>query len=785
MPLASTEFEDARRQLDRVLASPGFLRNERMSRFLRFLAERHLEGNDNHLKESVIAVEVFGRKSDHDPSHDSIVRTEAGRLRARLAEYYVAEGKDDPVVIDLPKGGYTPVFRYREPEQLAPPPPRNTRRRIWPIAAAAGLTVAAGALIWLQVRHRSEPITIAVLPLENLSHDPASDYFADGLTDELIRNLSLIEGLSTRSRTSSFAFKGKPRNVREVGKELETDYVVEGSVLRIGKQLRVDAQLVRVRDDFPLWSGRYDRALTDIFAVQDEISRGIVNSLRLKLGRGRRRYETSAEAYDLYLQARASGIQQGLSGEIQSVSRFEAAIAKDPSFAPAYAGLAAAHATRSAIEEFNTADELAEMQAAAEKALELDPLLAEAHGALGMVYARQAQWQRSEKSFRRALELDPNDSVIYGNFALDLLLPLGRIQEAVRQLRIAVKNDPFALRLRFILANALMAAGRFDEAAGHCMALPADYPGRSEWLGRARLGQGRIQEAIQILEDTLKHRAKTDLSIRGYLGYAYGRAGRRDEAERLAEGAEPYSQALVFAGMGDKKHTLDVLERMANVGPVRLGRILNYPEFALVRGDPRVKALRREVGLPEEGAAAHFTQITRLVSRTGVPPAVSDIWFPPAPALAGIWILTCQTPEIAPVAGKTETNVAPFAVTTGAEVTPEPLRNNVTAEPAEAGFRQVLTEPSGLRASGNSPLTDAELSLVQAASAGKGVAVLRNAVGLLATIGSVSESEIFDSAEANSDVRLCLAGNSKGRLEVDLFPADVKQRARDAIDSRR
>jgi tetratricopeptide (TPR) repeat protein len=192
--------------------------------------------------------------------------------------------------------------------------------------------------------------------------------------------------------------------------------IVEGSVLRIGQQLRIDAQLVRVRDDFPLWSGRYDRGLTDVFIIQDEISRGIVNSLRLKLGGGRRRYETSTEAYDLYLQARTLGIQQGLSGDIQSVAKFEEAIAQDPSFAPAYAGLAGARVARSGTDRFDLADELSKMQAAAGKALELDPLLAEAHGALGMVYARQAQWERSERSFRHALELDRNDSVILREF---------------------------------------------------------------------------------------------------------------------------------------------------------------------------------------------------------------------------------------------------------------------------------------------------------------------------------------------------------------------------------
>src|SRR5262249_17295214 len=132
-------------------------------------------------------------------------------------------------------------------------------------------------------------------------------YFADGLTHEIIHNLSIIDGLAVRSQTSSFAFKGKPQNVRESGRQLGADYILEGSILRVGQQLRINAQLVRVRDDFPLWSGRYDRELTDIFAIQDEIAHGIVNSLRLKLGGGRRRYETSAEAYDLYLRARALG----------------------------------------------------------------------------------------------------------------------------------------------------------------------------------------------------------------------------------------------------------------------------------------------------------------------------------------------------------------------------------------------------------------------------------------------------------------------------------------------
>ena len=591
------EAQAARRQLDKILASAGFVRNERLSRFLRFVVERHLEGRDQELKESLIAIEVFGRLPGYDSKQDPIVRTEASRLRARLSEYYLADGKGDSIIIDLPKGGYVPVLRQAVAE--GSPAPRRRLARALPIAAAAACVLVALIALGGWWFHKNVPIPIAVLPLNNLSEDSAHDYFADGLTGEIIRNLLIIDGLAVRSQTSSFAFKGKPQNMRAAGKQLQADYIVEGSVQRAGQQLRITVQLIRVSDDFPLWSGRYDRELTDVFAIQDEISRGIVNSLRLKLGGGRRRYETSAEAYDLYLQARALAIQRGLDGENRSVAPFEAAIARDPSFAPAYAGLAAAHVARSGQAGFDLADEMAKMQTAAERAIQLDPLLGEAHGAMGIVYAREAQWAQSEKSFRHALELAPNDSVIYDNFALTLLMPLGRIQEAVQLLRKAEKNDPVAPRLHDILANALIAAGRYDEAAEQCMKLPADFPARSTWLARARLGQGRVQEAIQILVDRIEQGANGP-DIKGFLGYAYGRAGRRDEAEKLAAADQrPYAQALTFAGLGDKQRTLDALERMAILGPVRLGRDLTYPEFDLVRGDARLKALRKKLGLPE------------------------------------------------------------------------------------------------------------------------------------------------------------------------------------------
>jgi TolB-like protein len=282
------------------------------------------------------------------------------------------------------------------------------------LAAFASASLLPAAIGLWQFANQSTPIRIAVLPLENTGHDPADEYLADGLTEELIRNLSIIDGLAVRSRTSSFDMKGKQRSIREAGHQLQADYILEGAVLRAGQRLRIDVQLVRVHDDFPLWSGKFDRELTDVFAIQDEISVGIVNNLRLKLGGGRRRYETSVEAYDLYLRARAQADQRNRVSAIQAAGIYHQVIAKDPSFAPAYAGLASAYAASSAQGFLDDhADELTGMRAAAEKAIQLDPLLAEAHDALGMAYARDGQWAQSEKSFRRAIELDPNNSQTY------------------------------------------------------------------------------------------------------------------------------------------------------------------------------------------------------------------------------------------------------------------------------------------------------------------------------------------------------------------------------------
>ena len=449
MPLLDLDAQAARRHLQKILESPGFSRNQRLSGFLQFVVEGHLEGKDHELKESVIANEVFGRRPDFDSKLDPVVRTEAARLRSRLSEYYMNEGKADALVIELPKGGYVPRFREVEADDQATAPvsqetPPRLSTRFWVVLGLAAFVVGLTTAGWWWIRHRSAPIAIAVLPLENTGRDPANDYFADGLTDELIRNLSIIDGLAVRSRTSSFGMKGKPRNIRDAGQQLQAAYILEGSVLRAGQQFRINVQLVRVRDDFPLWSGTYERELTDIFAIQNDIAVAIVNNLRLKLGHGRRRYETSVEAYDLYLRARAQPNQRDREPALKAAGYYQQVIAKDPSFAPAYAGLASAYAAISSQGFSDHGDESMQMRTAAEKAIQLDPLLSEAHQALATVYARDREWARSEESFRRAIALDPSNSLTYSDLTLGLLLPLGRIEDGVHEMQLAEKTDPLS-----------------------------------------------------------------------------------------------------------------------------------------------------------------------------------------------------------------------------------------------------------------------------------------------------------------------------------------------------
>jgi TolB-like protein len=448
-----------------------------------------------------------------------------------------------------------------------------------------------------------DPPAIAVLPFENLSANSEGDLIVAGLTHELIRQLGLIDGLEVRSSTSAFAL-GSRHDLAETGRQLNVNLVLEGSVLGSGPTWRVNVQLARVDGDVvtPLMSRTFDEA-TGMFAVLDEISLAVVNRLRLTLGRGQRRYDLDAETSDLYLKARALAERRGTPNASEAAALFERVIARDPTFAPAYAGLADAYAFMSTdlpdVGGLPPDRALALMRPAAERAIALDPLLADAHAATGIVHSREFDWPAAEASFRRAIELNPNLTHAYTSFSVTTLKPLGRFDEAETLLREALRRDPLSLTVLRDLADVRLEAGRYDEAIRDLRAILAvdgDLPYVSLFLARALTFAGRVDEAMPIWDTS------DLLGWQHWKAYAYVRAGRRAEVEAMIErNRNPYWLTMIHAALGNTDLAIEALEQAADQVPQRVVWLLNYPEMAPLRKDARFQAIRARFHLPCDG----------------------------------------------------------------------------------------------------------------------------------------------------------------------------------------
>ena len=481
---------------------------------------------------------------------------------------------------------------------------------------SAGLVTAALAIAALVISGysargpaSSDRPQIAVLPLANLSSGPDGESFADGLTDEIIHNLGSVRGLDVRSRTSSFAFKGERRRIADVGRQLGVNYVLDGSVARAGGRLRINAQLVKVDGEVSLWSERFDRELTvpDILTVQDDISRAIVNSLRLALNRGQRRYDTSLETYELYLRARALAERQGDVDPLQATKLFEKVIASDPTYAPAYAGLVLVYVYLSMMPyqavTFEKAHPL--MRKAATEAVRLDPMLADAQAAMGWVYAREFRWAEAEHAFRRAIALSPGLMFSYTSFAFSTLQPLGRLAEAEQLLHEAAERDPFDNNVQVALAHVFLQAGRSADAIAvleRLRRLDSSLPKVDNLLGRALVLAGRFEESLPLLERRRERLLDPAGAPHPWVAFAYVKLGRRGEAERLARTYDrlPFRRAIINAALGERDRMYDGLQEMVEREPQRLVLLLRSSELAPYRGEERFKQLLQRVNLEPE-----------------------------------------------------------------------------------------------------------------------------------------------------------------------------------------
>jgi TolB-like protein len=485
-----------------------------------------------------------------------------------------------------------------------------SRRRMIVVLAGAGALIATGTACWnFGLRERVSPAlvalgvfaktpTIAVLPFSDGGSEPGHGGFIDGLTSAVIRDLVNIDGLLAIAPESSFYFKDRPRDLRVVAEQLHADFVVEATVQRIGPRLRLDARLVRLADQVVVWSESYDRTLNDVFAIQDEISLAIVNKLRLTLGRGQRRYQANVQAYDLYLRALAviPGRGEGRGWDV-AMKLFEQVIELDRTFAPAYAGLAFVHQPMA----WNlTTAGWEGMRPAAERALDLDPLLPEAHAAMGLTYAYERDWDHATRAFERALELGPNLTRVHTSYS-DALVLMGQPERALELLEQAIVMDPLALPVRRDLAFAQFLNGRFDDAiAAMRKVFEADPDFMSDLIAaRALMSAGRPQEAIALWKSR-----PVNAGWERWLARAYFMIGDQTNVDRLLaeQSQNPFHQAIVYAGMGDKDHTFEALAKAA-ADPTTASRtasIVFCPEMAFLRGDPRLDVLKRALKLPVE-----------------------------------------------------------------------------------------------------------------------------------------------------------------------------------------
>ena len=469
---------------------------------------------------------------------------------------------------------------------------RRYRRLALAVVAALALSGATAFLYWQQYQ---PPVSIAVLPLDNLGSEPDSDVFADGLTDELIRRLATIHGLDVRSRTSSFVFKDRPRNVREAGRQLRATLLLEGSLRRSGDRIRINVRLVRADDDSTIWAGKFDHDITAVLAIQDEIARSIVGQLRLTLDeRSRRRYDIDVATYERYLRARVLSERKDRESLRTAIAFYKEVVATEPAFAPAYAGLADAYAD---LEFWGNNYETAYLQikAAASKALELDPGLPEAHAAMGLAHARDRQWALADRAFQRSIAINPNLSRIRTAYAHWYLFQTGQLDRALEELTLALAHDPLSLYVRRVIAYVQISAERYEAALENCryvLNIDPKFPLIGLVRARALLLTGEVTEALDVLEAMPPNRAPE-------LGYTYAVTGRRAEAEALAAEAAgvPLTQAVIYAGLRENDRAFAALERAAALGDPKIGGVLTYPELTALRGDQRFEEFRRRVGL--------------------------------------------------------------------------------------------------------------------------------------------------------------------------------------------
>jgi serine/threonine-protein kinase len=493
------------------------------------------------------------------------------------------------------------------------------RRGVW-IGAAAVVVVGMLAFAVARGGWRIVPgfggsriRSLAVLPLQNLSGDPEQEFFADGMTDELITNLARIGALRVISRTSVMRYKKSDKTLPQIARELNVDAVVEGAVMRSGEQVRITAQLVESSSDQNIWGDSYDRRMGDVLAMQQEVARTIAEQIQNKLvphehsalASADERSSADPEAHEIYLKARYYAGRNDAGSLRLGIDYFQQAAERSPAFAPAYSGLAASYIALAYAGGMSPSEALAKSKEAAGRALALDETLAEAHAA--MAQARmygEWDWAAAGTEFKRAIELDPGVAMAHNGYAT-YLSAMGRHEQAIAEAKRAQELDPLSLAIRMNLGLRYYYARQYDQAIEQLqrtLEMERADPGIRYWLGLALAQAKRYPEAITELDKV------EGFSVAGPLGYVYAASGRRDQATSIATdltqlarsrstAVSPFDVAVIYAGLGGKDEAMKWMERALDGHRNELIYLRVDPMLDGLRGDPRFDSIVRKVGL--------------------------------------------------------------------------------------------------------------------------------------------------------------------------------------------
>jgi TolB-like protein/Tfp pilus assembly protein PilF len=456
---------------------------------------------------------------------------------------------------------------------------------------------------------------IAVLPFVNISPDQVDEYFADGMTEELISSVSMIRGLRVIARTSVMRYKRAHKPIAQIGKELNVGNILEGSVRKVGNKIRISVQLIETSKEEPSWSHKYDREVKDVFAIQSEIAQHVAEALKDHIFGGKHREEPrtttfSTDAYKNYLRGRQLWNRRTEEDLKKAVGLFEKAIHLDGNYARAYVGLADSYAALALLEFMAPNEAFPKAKDAVRKALTLNEGLAAAHTSLGLIHFQYDwDWKRAEKEFREAISSNFNYAPAHHYFA-DYLKAMGRFEEALSEIEKARELDPLSLAINIGVGHVLYLSGQYDRAIEEyqkAVELEPGFMATHVWFGRPYLEKGMFGEAIAELEIAVKLSGESTIAL-AMLGHGLASAGRTEEAMQILEKLKEKSQsqyvpsywiAVLYNGFKDREQVIAWLRKALEERSSWLVWSNVEPRFAWLRDDPEFAALMGAMNLPD------------------------------------------------------------------------------------------------------------------------------------------------------------------------------------------